>query len=115
MEKLEPRVWWAVYYEYKDAHQMQGTRYYDPQQRGVVVGEIKYLPLRVAYASSYHKVQGLTLDNVQVNVSHYWAGQSAMCYVALSRARSIEGLRVVGDVGRLARRIKTDSRVRRWV
>jgi hypothetical protein len=28
---------------------------------------------------------------------------------------SIEGLRIVGDVGRLARRIKTDARVRRWI
>ena len=62
-----------------------------------------------------HNCQGLTLDNVQVDINHYWAGNPSMCYVALTRCRSIPGLRIVGDVGRLARRIKTDARVKKWV
>lgn len=109
------KVWKAVYIEYINAHAMRGVPYYEPRERGVVVGEVEYMPLRVAYASTVHKVQGLTLDKVQVDISHYWFGNPSMVYVALTRCRSIEGLRIVGDVGRLARRIKTDARVRRWV
>jgi len=117
MSQLSPdnKVWKAIYMEYLDAHTMKGVPYYEPKEQGVVVGEVEYMPLRVAYASTVHKVQGLTLDNVQVNISHFWFGNPSMVYVALSRARSIKGLRIVGDVGRLSRRIKTDSRVRRWV
>jgi hypothetical protein len=109
------KVWKAIYIEYIDAHAMRGEPYYEPRERGVVIGEVEYMPLRVAYASTVHKVQGLTLDKVQVDISHYWFGNPSMVYVALTRARSIEGLRIVGDVGRLARRIKTDARVRKWV
>jgi ATP-dependent DNA helicase PIF1 len=94
---------------------MRGTPYYDPHERGVVVGEVEYMPLRVAYASTVHKAQGLTLDCVQVDIGHYFFGNPALVYVALTRVRSIAGLRIVGDVGRLSRRIKTDSRVRRWI
>lgn len=117
MSSIDPsnKVWKALYMEYIDAHSMKGIPYYDPKEKGVVIGEIEYMPLRVAYASTVHKVQGLTLDKVQVNISNYWFGNPSMIYVALSRCRSVEGLRIVGDVGRLSRRIKTDSRVRRWV
>lgn len=74
-------------------------------------------PSHVFYANGIltHNTQGLTLDNVQVDIGHYWSGQPSMCYVALSRSRSAHGLRVVGDVGRLSKRIKTDGRVRRWI
>jgi len=117
LENEDPssKRWKAIYLEYIDAHTMKGNPYYDPKEEGIVVGEVEYMPLRVAYASTVHKVQGLTLDNVQVNIGHYWFGNPSTVYVALSRARSIKGLRIVGDVGRLARRIKTDARVKRWV
>lgn len=117
MVNIDPsnKVWKALYMEYLDAYSMKCVPYYDPKEKGVVIGEVEYMPLRVAYASTVHKVQGLTLDKVQVNISHFWFGNPSMVYVALSRCRSIEGLRIVGDVGRLSRRIKTDARVRRWV
>lgn len=117
MVNIDPsnKVWKALYMEYLDAYSMKCVPYYDPKEKGVVIGEVEYMPLRVAYASTVHKVQGLTLDKVQVNISHFWFGNPSMVYVALSRCRSIEGLRIVGDVGRLSRRIKTDARVRRWI
>lgn len=109
------KIWYARYMDYLGRKSMKGEPYYEPLERGVVVGEVRYMPLRLAYGSSYHKVQGLTLDTVQINCSHYWASQPGMLYVALTRCRTPEGVKIVGDVGSVAKKIKTDSRVRKWV
>lgn len=107
--------WFAIYLDYVGAKTMHGEPYYDPKERGTVVGEVEYMPLRLAYASSYNKVQGLTMDKVQISINHFWAQQPGMMYVALSRARGPEGVRVIGNVTALSKKIKTDARVRRWV
>lgn len=92
------------------------------QERGVggskgkwVVGTIRYWPMRYAWSATVHKCQGLSLDLVQINLNDGFIGQCGMLYVALSRARTAEGLRIVGSKELLARRCKTDARVRRWL
>lgn len=79
------------------------------------VGGICYTPLRLAYASTVHKSQGLSLDRVQVNVRDHFFSQGGMVYVALSRARTVEGLRLVGTPEGLRARIKTDPKVIPWL
>lgn len=80
-----------------------------------VRGSVAYMPLRLAYASTVHKCQGLTLDRIQVSISDHFMGNPGSLYVALSRGRSLEGLRVVGSAQQLVRRCVTDPRVRDYV
>lgn len=76
-----------------------------------IVGEITYLPIRLAYASTVHRSQGLSMDRVQVNIRDPFFKQPGMLYVALSRARSAEGLRLVGSAAALIERCATDKRL----
>lgn len=80
-----------------------------------IVGELVYMPLRLAYATTVHKSQGLTMDQVQVDFRDRFFDSPGMLYVALSRVRTPEGLRLVGRHDQFVRRCQTDPKVRRWL
>lgn len=89
--------------------------HFRPKDKKYVVGQITYFPLRLAYASTCHKAQGLTLDRVQVDLRDRFWQSPAMAYVALSRCRSLEGLRVVINKDSFINQVKMDVRVRDWL
>jgi hypothetical protein len=80
-----------------------------------IAGQIEYAPLRLAYASSCHKSQGLSLDRAQVDIRHSFFGSPAMLYVAISRCRSLAGLRLVGSRDKFIQQCKVDERTRPWL
>lgn len=91
------------------------TPYFDYVDEKWVIGEISYVPIRLAYASSVHKSQGLSLDKVQIDFTHEFFGTPSMAYVALSRCRTPQGLTVVGNRKVFEDRTNISSEVLEWV
>lgn len=87
----------------------------DPLTGQWIIGSIEWMPLRLAYASTIHKAQGLTLDRVQIDSRPQFYGYPSMCYVAVSRARTAEGLVIVGSESDFASKVITNKEVLRWV
>jgi len=80
-----------------------------------IVGWVSYLPCRLAWATTVHKSQGLSFDSVQVAMKDPFYMQPSMLYVALSRARTMDGLRLVGTAQQFSARCQVNTKVREWL
>lgn len=75
----------------------------------VTIGTVSYIPVRVAYASTINKSQGLTLDHVQVSISNkFLAKNTGSVYVAMSRCKKLENLRLIGTEQQFLSHVRPD-------
>lgn len=58
--------------------------------KGELLIEREQIPLMLAYSATIHKVQGMTLDKVAIDMKRIF--DKGQCYVALSRVTSLDGL-----------------------
>lgn len=118
MDKIYRR-WFAQFFSQYDAYVDDAMKrrvpYYSIEKQRWVIGWIQYMPIRLAWASTVHKAQGLTLDNVQIDARNRFAGSPAMMYVALSRCKTPQNIRIVASPFDFARRIQTARECLRWV
>jgi AAA domain/Helicase len=89
--------------------------YYSFNEEKWVIGEVTYTPVRLGYASTVHRSQGLTLDRVQVDLTHSFFGEPSMMYVAVSRCRTPEGLFIVGSKKLIEQRTNISSEILEWI
>jgi ATP-dependent exoDNAse (exonuclease V) alpha subunit len=66
------------------------------------------IPLRLAWAITVHKSQGMTLDAAKIDLRRAFV--EGMGYVALSRVRSLDSLTLVG-INRMALKISDEALV----
>jgi len=83
---------------------------YNKEQKKIakeIVGEFEQFPIKLAWAITVHKSQGLSFEKVIVDLSKAFA--PGQVYVALSRCTSFSGLKLKTPISKNA--IKTDPRV----
>ncbi len=88
IEKVEREEWHNINYIFDEK---------EKKVREEVIGTFTQYPLKAAWALTIHKSQGLTFNNVTIDMAGgaFSAGQT---YVALSRCRSLEGLRFINPL-----------------
>jgi len=74
-------------------------------EEGEEKAKIIQFPLRLAWAITIHKSQGMSLDAAEINLSK--AFTPGMGYVALSRVKSLTGLKLVG-LNKTALKVRPD-------
>ena len=70
-----------------------------------VIASIKQIPLRLAWAITVHKSQGMSLDTAEIDLSKSF--ECGMGYVALSRVRTLDNIKLMG-INQLALKVNSE-------
>lgn len=86
VQKIEPHTWEAIDYDVVKGH-IEKT----------VIGEYTQIPLKLGYAITIHKSQGMSFDQCAIDLG--WGSFAhGQTYVALSRVRDINKLHLFNDI-----------------
>jgi GTPase SAR1 family protein len=86
----------------------------DPETEEIrenLIGTFKQIPLKLAWAITIHKSQGLTFDKAIIDANAAFA--HGQVYVALSRCRNLEGMVLRSPID--ARRLKSDNSIQSFL
>jgi DNA replication protein DnaC len=87
---INREIWEAVDYKYDDANDTLNTN---------VIGTYSQYPLRLAWAITIHKSQGKTFERVVIDLGK-GAFAHGQTYVALSRCKTLNGIRLKKQIER---------------
>jgi len=84
---------WPIVKTYDNKTILATPEEWNYEDNGVIRATIIQVPLRLAWAITIHKSQGMTLDTAEIDLGD--AFEPGMGYVALSRVRSLNGLKLM--------------------
>lgn len=90
---FERKEGWPVVRTYDERIVIAEPQEWKYEDNGHVRAVIAQIPLRLAWAITIHKSQGMTLDAAEMDLSDVF--EPGMGYVALSRVRSLSGLKLM--------------------
>lgn len=99
---VKPHVWEEIVYEFNPLSQKLQPK---------VKGFFKQYPLKLAWAITIHKSQGLTFDNIYLDMGR-GAFATGQTYVALSRCRTLNGVHLKRPI--LTSDVQCDGRVQQF-
>lgn len=67
--------------------------------------QITFMPIRLAWAITHHRSQGMTLDSCIIDLSSWSSGQA---YTALSRVRDLKSVKLIGEINPKCFKINKD-------
>lgn len=86
---------------------IQPDEFFREDEHGNRLATIKQIPLKLAWAITIHKSQGMTLDKATVDLTR--AFTSGQGYVALSRVRSINDISIIGLDNKIALTVSQEA------
>ena len=85
---------WPIVKTVKGKHIAVSTAKWNIEKDEEVLASVEQIPLKLAWAITIHKSQGMSLDVAEIDLSNSF--EYGMGYVALSRVKTLDGIKLLG-------------------